>query len=55
VPNLGAELLAAGKSFAGYSEDLPSAGFTGVSNGVNGIPPGINGNRSYVEKHNPWA
>src|SRR5262249_18661271 len=36
VPNLGAELLAAGKSFAGYSEDLPSAGFTGVSNGVNG-------------------
>ena len=55
VPNLGAELLAARKSFAGYSEDLPFVGFTGVSNGVDGIPPGINGNRSYVEKHNPWA
>jgi Phosphoesterase family len=49
VPNLGAELLAAGKSFAGYSEDLPSVGFTGAQTN------GINGNRSYVEKHNPWA
>ncbi|HWX27924.1 MAG TPA: alkaline phosphatase family protein [Steroidobacteraceae bacterium] len=51
VPNLGAELLAAGKSFAGYSEDLPLVGFTSVDNGTSGI----NGNRSYVEKHNPWA
>ncbi|MBV8409810.1 MAG: hypothetical protein JOY64_19435 [Alphaproteobacteria bacterium] len=49
VPNLGAELLAAGKSFAGYSETLPSVGFTGAS------ANGINGNRAYVEKHNPWA
>jgi hypothetical protein len=49
VPNIGAELLAAGKSFAGYSEDQPSVGFTGVS------ANGINGNRSYVEKHNAWA
>ncbi len=48
-PNLGAELLASGHGFAGYSEDLPSAGFTGVQ------ANGINGNRSYVEKHNPWA
>jgi acid phosphatase len=53
VPNLGAELLAAGKSFAGYSEDLPYEGYTGKDN----VPfsGGINGNRSYVEKHNPWA
>ncbi|MBV9236717.1 MAG: hypothetical protein JOZ94_12850 [Xanthobacteraceae bacterium] len=49
IPNLGAELLAAGKSFAGYSEGLPSAGFTGAQ------ANGINGNRAYVEKHNPWA
>jgi hypothetical protein len=49
VPNLGAELLAAGDSFAGYSEGLPSVGFTGASFN------GINGNRAYVEKHNPWA
>jgi hypothetical protein len=49
IPNLGAELLAAGKSFAGYSEGLPSVGFTGMQ------ANGINGNRAYVEKHNPWA
>lgn len=47
--NLGAELLASGKTFAGYSEDLPTVGFTGEQ------ADGINGNRSYVEKHNPWA
>jgi hypothetical protein len=49
VPNLGSELLAAGDSFAGYSETQPSVGFTGASFN------GINGNRAYVEKHNPWA
>ena len=42
-PNLAAALLAAGHSFAGYSEDLPAAGFTGCSSGA------------YVRKHNPWV
>jgi len=41
--NLGAELLAAGKTFVGYSEDLPSVGFTGASSG------------NYASKHNPWV
>ena len=31
TPNLGAALIAAGRSFVGYSEDLPSVGFTGAS------------------------
>lgn len=31
TPNLGAALIHAGLSFAGYSEDLPSPGFTGVT------------------------
>ena len=31
TPNLGAALIRAGRSFAGYSEDLPARGFTGVS------------------------
>jgi hypothetical protein len=44
--NLGAELIAAGKTFAGYSETLPSVGYTGDSNG------GTNG---YQRKHNPWV
>lgn len=42
-PNLAAALLAAGQSFTGYSEDLPTAGFTGCSSGA------------YVRKHNPWV
>lgn len=41
--NLGAELLSNSYTFAGYSEDLPSVGFNGSSNG------------KYVRKHNPWA
>lgn len=48
-PNLGASLLGKGFSFAGYSEGLPSAGFTGVQS------PAAPGRREYVEKHNPWA
>lgn len=44
--NLGAQLIAAGKTFAGYSEGLPSVGFTGDSSG------GTNG---YQRKHNPWV
>ena len=41
--NLGAELLAAGKTFTGYSEDLPSVGFTGDSTA------------GYYRKHAPWV
>jgi acid phosphatase len=41
--NLAAQLQAAGRTFVGYSEDLPSAGYTGC---------GIAG---YARKHNPWV
>ncbi len=43
APSIGGELLAAGKTFVGYSEDLPAAGSTECSNG------------SYQRKHNPWS
>jgi len=43
TPNLGNELLEKGYTFTGYSEDLPHAGFDGVSSGL------------YVRKHNPWV
>jgi phosphatidylinositol-3-phosphatase len=43
TPNLGASLIQAGFSFIGYSEDLPSVGYTGASSGL------------YVRKHNPWV
>jgi hypothetical protein len=42
-PNLATELVAAGHTFTGYSEDLPRAGYTGCSAGA------------YARKHNPWA
>jgi len=42
-PNLGAGLLQIGRTFAGYSEDLPSIGFHGKSSG------------NYARKHNPWV
>jgi hypothetical protein len=42
-PNLGRQLLDAGLTFAGYSEDLPRAGYTGCSSG------------RYAAKHNPWV
>jgi acid phosphatase len=43
TPTLAGELLAAGHTFAGYSEDLPAAGATVCrSNG-------------YARKHNPWV
>jgi phospholipase C len=41
--NLGAELTAAGLSFGGYSEGLPSVGSTTCSSG------------RYARKHNPWS
>lgn len=43
VDNLGAQLIAAGKTFAGYSEDMPSVGYSGCLSG------------HYVRKHNPWV
>jgi hypothetical protein len=42
-PNLGEALLAAGKTFTGYSESMPSAGYTGCDTGT------------YARKHNPWV
>ena len=41
--NLAAQLLDAGHSFAGYSEDLPSVGYAGCSHA------------GYAAKHNPWV
>jgi hypothetical protein len=43
APNLASELLAAGYSFAGFSEDLPAVGSTACSAG------------KYARKHVPWA
>jgi acid phosphatase len=46
VPDLGAELIGAGLSFAGYSESMPSAGYTGC---------GTYFSLGYVRAHNPWV
>ncbi len=43
TPNLGSELLAAGRSFAGFAESLPAVGSTACSAG------------KYARKHVPWA
>jgi hypothetical protein len=43
TPNLGHALLAAGLTFAGYSEDLPSVGSL------------ICSVKNYARKHNPWV
>ncbi|MBS2962257.1 putative Ig domain-containing protein [Actinocrinis puniceicyclus] len=42
-PNLGSELLAAGLTFTGYEESMPSDGYTGCTSG------------EYARKHNPWV
>jgi PKD repeat protein len=42
--SLGDRLIAAGRTFKGYSESMPSAGFTGC--GSAGL---------YARKHNPWV
>jgi hypothetical protein len=47
-PNLGSALIAAKLSFTGYSESLPSVGFTGCAAGGILDP-------SYARKHNPWV
>ncbi len=41
--NFGSNLIAAGFTFVGYSEDLPSAGSNATSSG------------QYARKHNPWV
>jgi len=41
--NLGAQLTGAGRSFTGYSEAMPSDGYTGCSSGT------------YMRKHNSWV
>jgi hypothetical protein len=41
--NLGASLIKAGLTFGGYSEDLPSIGYTGCNSG------------SYARRHSPWV
>jgi acid phosphatase len=43
APNLGAELLAAGYTFSGFSEDLPAVGSPACAAG------------NYARKHVPWA
>lgn len=43
-PNLARQLIDSGRSFAGYSEDLPHVGFTGCSS-----------DGRYARKHNPWV
>jgi acid phosphatase len=41
--NLGAQLIGAGLSFAGYSESMPTSGYQGCVAGT------------YARKHNPWV
>lgn len=43
APNLGSELIAAHRSFTGYSESMPADGYSGCYRG------------SYARKHNPWV
>jgi phosphatidylinositol-3-phosphatase len=43
APNLGSQLLDAGRTFVGYAEDLPSAGSQECRAG------------DYARKHNPWV
>ena len=42
-PTLAGQLLASGRTFAGYSEDLPDVGYTGCRTA------------RYARKHNPWV
>ncbi|MEO6701723.1 MAG: alkaline phosphatase family protein [Jatrophihabitantaceae bacterium] len=41
--NLGSELITTGLTFKGYSESMPSNGYTGCTSGA------------YARKHNPWV
>lgn len=49
TPNLGAELLAKGCSFAGFSQSLPQAGYNGKA-----FTP-LEDQHRYMRKHNPWV
>lgn len=53
TPNLGAEIVAAGFTFAGYSEQLEAAGATDYADydPHTATDPGV----AYRRKHNPWA
>ena len=53
TPNLGAALIAAGATFAGYSEDLPAIGDRDTAS-VNTVVGGVT-YKLYRRKHNPWA
>ncbi|HEV2374694.1 MAG TPA: alkaline phosphatase family protein, partial [Streptosporangiaceae bacterium] len=46
VPSLGSELVSAKLTFAGYSESMPSAGYTGCGSHLS---------LGYTRTHNPWA
>lgn len=46
VPNLGSELIGSGLTFAGYSESMPAAGYTGCGSYLS---------LGYIRAHNPWA
>jgi hypothetical protein len=45
TPNLGAAMLQAGQTFVGYSESLPSVGYTGL----------LAEDGAYARRHNPWV
>jgi len=44
--NLATQLVGIGKTFTGYSETMPSVGYTGCNSGGSG---------GYWRKHNPWV
>src|SRR5258706_12338466 len=47
TPTLGGALRQKGYSFAGYSQSMPSIGYTGISDGSTATP--------YASRHNPWV
>jgi len=49
APNLGASLLTSGRTFIGFSEDLPQVGSRAT------FGPNAGGRKSYARKHNPWV
>jgi acid phosphatase len=51
VANLGSELIAAGLTFTGFAEAMPSKGFEGCQAHPDKLPSGY----LYERKHNPWS
>jgi acid phosphatase len=47
--NLAANLIAAGRTFGGYSESQPSVGYNSATFTT------VSGQNQYVRKHNPWS